>query len=62
MYGRMAEQQAQTEANRFFLHNLVVSLLTGTVKIEQVEPLEGGGFKVNPLPEEEESDGESQAT
>jgi len=52
MYGRLAEQQAVTEANRHFLHGLVDQLRLGAIKPEQLELLEGGGFKVNPLAEE----------
>lgn len=60
LYGRLAEQLERTEANRKFLYELVLQLQSGAVKLEQVEIIEGGGFKVNPLPEEEVSDGESQ--
>lgn len=54
MYGRLAEVQEKTEASRQFLHGLVMQLRDGAVKPEQVELLEGGGFKVIPLPEPED--------
>ncbi len=53
MYGRLAEQLDAAEANRMFLHELVLTLLSGKVKREQIEAIEGGGFTVNPLPESE---------
>jgi len=53
MYGLLAEQQEATEAARKFLHGLVGGLRLGVIKPAQVELTEDGGFKVNPLPEEE---------
>ena len=56
MYGRLAEQQAATEAARLYLHDLVAKLVSRQVRLDQVEPVdgEGGGFRVMPaLPEEE---------
>ena len=54
MYGKLAEQQTATEANRKFLFNLVLQLMSGQVKLEQVVPIPDGGFRVNPPPEEED--------
>lgn len=55
LYGRLAERQEATELNRRFLYDLVLKLKSGEVKPDQLEELEGNGFKVNPLPEPEES-------
>jgi hypothetical protein len=49
MYGRLAETQESTEASRKFLYDLVDQLRLGKIKLEQIELIEGGGFKVNPL-------------
>jgi hypothetical protein len=54
MYGRLAEQLDATEANRKFLYDLLKKLISGEVKVEEVEELPDTGFKVNPAPSGEE--------
>lgn len=49
MYGRLAEVHETTEASRVYLYELVLQLISGEVKPEQVEELPDGGFKVNPV-------------
>lgn len=52
MYGRLAEQLDATETNRKFLYDLLKNLMSGEIKVEQVEELPDTGFKVNPVESE----------
>jgi hypothetical protein len=47
MYGQLAELQESTESSRRFLYDLVDQIRLGKIKPEQIELVEGGGFKVN---------------